>query len=91
MNIGYLLRRYVAIAAKDVQSLRDKSIHPHSLRHSTAIALMKSGVDFAMLAFCDYAKTSMTQSNTAYRDISGIIARYATEEAKSGPPSAPCS
>ena len=49
-GVRYLLRRYVAIAAKDVPSLRDKSIHPHSLRHSTAIALMKSGVDFATIS-----------------------------------------
>ncbi len=49
-GVRYLLRRYVAIAAKDVPSMRDKSIHPHSLRHSTAIALMKSGVDVATIS-----------------------------------------
>ena len=31
-------------------SLRDKRIHPHSLRHSTAICLLKSGVDFATIS-----------------------------------------
>jgi len=30
--------------------MRDKSIHPHSLRHSTAVALLKSGVDFATIS-----------------------------------------
>ena len=49
-GVRYLLRRYVAAAAKVVPSLRDKSIHPHSLRHSTAIALLKSGVDFATIS-----------------------------------------
>ncbi len=49
-GVRYLLRRYVALAAKAVPSMRDKSIHPHSLRHSTAIALLKSGVDFATIS-----------------------------------------
>lgn len=49
-GVRYLLRRYVAAAAKVVPSMRDKSIHPHSLRHSTAIALLKSGVDFATIS-----------------------------------------
>lgn len=49
-GVRYLLRRYVVAAAKAVPSLRDKSIHPHSLRHSTAIALLKSGVDFATIS-----------------------------------------
>lgn len=49
-GVRYLLRRYVAAAAQAEPSLRDKSIHPHSLRHSTAIALLKSGVDFATIS-----------------------------------------
>jgi integrase/recombinase XerD len=49
-GVRYLLRRYVAAAAQQVPSMRDKSIHPHSLRHSTAIALLKSGVDFATIS-----------------------------------------
>lgn len=49
-GVRYLLRRYVAAAAKAVPSMRDKSIHPHSLRHSTAVALLKSGVDFATIS-----------------------------------------
>lgn len=49
-GVRYLLRRYVAAGAKVVPSMRDKSIHPHSLRHSTAIALLKSGVDFATIS-----------------------------------------
>ena len=49
-GVRYLLRRYVAAAAKLEPSMRDKSIHPHSLRHSTAIALLKSGVDFATIS-----------------------------------------
>lgn len=49
-GVRYLLRRYVGAAAQRVPSMRDKSIHPHSLRHSTAVALLKSGVDFATIS-----------------------------------------
>ena len=30
--------------------MRDKRIHPHSIRHSTAVCLLKSGVDFATIS-----------------------------------------
>lgn len=45
-----ILRRYVRKAARTVPSLRGKKLHPHSIRHSTAIALLKAGVDFATIS-----------------------------------------
>ena len=49
-GVRYLLRKYVAVASCVVPTLRNKRIHPHSLRHSTAIALLKAGVDFATIS-----------------------------------------
>jgi site-specific recombinase XerD len=49
-GVGYLLRKYVAGAATSVDTLRNKRIHPHSVRHSTAVALLKAGVDFATIS-----------------------------------------
>lgn len=49
-GVGYLLRKYVAGAATTVDTLRNKRIHPHSVRHSTAVALLKAGVDFATIS-----------------------------------------
>jgi site-specific recombinase XerD len=49
-GVRYLLRKYVATAAGSAPTLRDKKLHPHSLRHSTAIALLKAGVDFATIS-----------------------------------------
>lgn len=49
-GVRYLLRRYVKKAAEEMPSLRDKRLHPHSLRHSTAIAMLKAGVDFATIS-----------------------------------------
>jgi len=49
-GVRYLLQKYVAVTAQTVESLAEKRLHPHSLRHSTAIALLKSGVDFATIS-----------------------------------------
>lgn len=49
-GVRYLLRKYVDLAAKQAPTLTDKKIHPHSLRHSTAIHLLKAGVDIATIS-----------------------------------------
>lgn len=49
-GVRYLLRKYVAAASRKAPTLRDKRIHPHSIRHGTAVALLKSGVDFATIS-----------------------------------------
>lgn len=49
-GVRYLLRKYVAAASRSVTTLREKRIHPHSVRHSTAVALLKAGVDFATIS-----------------------------------------
>ena len=49
-GVRYLLRKYVAVASHAVPTLSDKHIHPHSLRHTTAIYLLKAGVDFATIS-----------------------------------------
>lgn len=49
-GVRYLLRRYVQKASRAAPSLKNKKLHPHSIRHSTAVALLKSGVDFATIS-----------------------------------------
>jgi site-specific recombinase XerD len=49
-GVRYLLRRYVQKASPVAPSLKSKKLHPHSIRHSTAVALLKSGVDFATIS-----------------------------------------
>jgi len=49
-GVRYLLRKYVDAAAMEAPTLVDKSIHPHSLRHSTAVHLLKAGVDIATVS-----------------------------------------
>ena len=49
-GVRYLLRKYVVSAGRTVVSLREKRIHPHSIRHATAVCLLKSGIDFATIS-----------------------------------------
>ena len=49
-GIGYILKKYLNRAAKIQSSLKKKRLHPHSMRHSTAVHLLKSGVDLATIA-----------------------------------------
>jgi len=45
-----ILQRQVTRAAAVLPTLKHKRIHPHSLRHSTAVHLLKSGVDLSTIA-----------------------------------------
>lgn len=49
-SVQYLLKKYVPIAAKEYPSLKNKKITPHMLRHTTAMRLLRSGVDQASIA-----------------------------------------
>jgi len=46
----FMLKKHVATAAKGTPSLRHKRLHPHSIRHSTAIHLLRAGVDLSTIA-----------------------------------------
>lgn len=44
-GVRYILIRQIECAKKTTPTLSGKKLHPHSMRHSTAIHLLKSGVD----------------------------------------------
>lgn len=48
-GVAYLLRKYVAAAARQAPSLRRRRITPHVLRHSCAVALLQAGVDVTVI------------------------------------------
>ncbi len=49
-GVRYLLRRRCADASRVIPSLGKKRLHPHSMRHSTAVHLLRAGVDLVTIS-----------------------------------------
>lgn len=49
-GVRLILKKHVAKAAQRHASLKHKRLHPHSIRHSTAVHLLRSGVDLSTIA-----------------------------------------
>jgi site-specific recombinase XerD len=49
-GIRHILTRCLGVACGNAPNLRQKRLHPHSVRHSTAVALLKSGVDLSTIS-----------------------------------------
>ena len=49
-GIWHILANCLGSACERAPSLRKKHLHPHSVRHSTAVALLKSGVDLSAIS-----------------------------------------
>jgi site-specific recombinase XerD len=49
-GIRHILARCLSLACEKAPNLRKKRLHPHSVRHSTAVALQKSGVDLSTIS-----------------------------------------
>jgi site-specific recombinase XerD len=49
-GVRYILRKYLERAKPRAATLRRKRLHPHSMRHSAAVHLLKSGVDMSTIS-----------------------------------------
>jgi len=49
-GVRYILAKHVDRARPGIATLGRKRLHPHSMRHSTAVALLKSGVDLSTIS-----------------------------------------
>jgi integrase/recombinase XerD len=65
-GVRYLLAKYCDLARESTPTLVGKRLHPHSMRHSTAIHLLKSGVDLVTIS----RWLGHTDINTTYRYMS---------------------
>jgi site-specific recombinase XerD len=61
-GVGYILDKYVQRAACRCPGLGRKRIHPHSVRHTTAMHLLQSGVDLNTIR-CWLGHASVTTTN----------------------------
>lgn len=49
-GVRLILKKHTEVAAQRQSSLKKKRLHPHSIRHSTAVHLLRSGVDLSTIA-----------------------------------------
>jgi site-specific recombinase XerD len=49
-GVRIILQKYVRKASEKLPVLKRKRLHPHSLRHSAAVHLLRSGVDISTIA-----------------------------------------
>jgi len=49
-GVRYILAKHLDHARPKVASLARKRLHPHSMRHSSAVAMLKSGIDLATIS-----------------------------------------
>jgi integrase/recombinase XerD len=60
-GVRYILAKHIDRARLDVPALAGKRLHPHSMRHSTAVALLKSGADLSTIGqFLGHASPNTT-------------------------------
>ncbi len=82
-GVRYILAQCVRRAYRERPNLRKKRLHPHSMRHSTAIALLKSGVALSTIShFLGHA--SLTTTNR-YLKVDLEMKRKAIEQVKPVP------
>lgn len=79
-GVRYILSKYVQKAVQVRPSLGRKHIHPHSIRHSTAVHLLKSGVDLSTIAH--WMGHSSINTTNKYASVDLEMKRNAIAKAK---------
>jgi integrase/recombinase XerD len=91
-GIRYILARRLGMVGDRVPNLRKKRLHPHSIRHSTAVALLKSGVDLSTISHLlghasptttnRYAKVDLEMKRQAIAKVKPVSRRSRTPWSK---------
>lgn len=93
-GVRYILSRRLAAASETAPTLAKKRLHPHSMRHSTAVALLKSGVDLSTISHMlghasptttnRYAKVDLEMKRKAIAKVRPVSRKSRTPWAKDG-------
>ncbi len=78
-GVRYILRRYAQQAHVQVPHLASKRVHPHSFRHSTAVYLLRSGVDPVTISH--WLGHSSVETTNRYATVDLETKRQALERA----------
>ena len=79
-GVRYLLRKYCARAKVTMPSLGRKRLHPHSMRHSSAVHLLRSGVEITTISqWLGHASVATTNR---YATVDLEMKRKAIEQAR---------
>jgi integrase/recombinase XerD len=91
-GIRYILARCLSLACERAPNLSKKRLHPHSVRHSTAVALLKSGVDLSTISHLlghasptttnRYAKVDLEMKRQAIAKVKPVPRRSRTPWSK---------
>jgi len=91
-GIRHILARCLGLACERAPNLRKKRLHPHSVRHSTAVALLKSGVDLSTISHLlghasptttnRYAKVDLEMKRQAIAKVKPVPRRSCTPWSK---------
>jgi site-specific recombinase XerD len=79
-GVRYILAKHLRNAAETQPSLKNKRLHPHSMRHSAAIHLLKSGVDVSSIA--NWLGHASANTTNKYARLDLEMKRQAIERAK---------
>ncbi len=89
-GVGYIIKKHLEKAAEAQPSLAKKNLHPHSIRHSTAVHLLKSGVDLITIANWLGHSSVNTTNKYAVMDLEmkrEALARAKPIDSRAGKPS----
>lgn len=80
-GVRYLLRKYADRASAVASGLARKHVHPHTLRHSTAVHLLQAGVD--LVSISHWLGHASVETTNRYAEVDLETKRAAI--AKAGP------
>ena len=80
-GVRYLLRKHARLAQSAVTTLATKRVHPHMMRHSTAVHLLQAGVDLVTISH--WLGHASVETTNRYATVSLESKRAAL--AKAGP------
>ena len=91
-EVRHILGKCLTRAGDAAPNLRKKRLHPHSMRHSTAVALLKSGVDLSTISHLlghasptttnRYAKVDLEMKRQAIAKVKPVPRRSRTPWSK---------